>query len=93
MSVATACPCCQAWEESRSGRYAAGCEQCTARQLAGSYEAWQMTHHGKAAGLRSATTRAFGPERYAEGRAMVLRWIDRIKAKAAQAAQEGKATW
>ena len=73
-----ACKACRAWfANTLSGWYAADCEECSARQVAGSPEAWRWLKQNDATGLRALTARTFKPDRYELGRELVKAWIKR----------------
>jgi len=72
------CPACTAWAgDNRSGLYALGCRDCTARQIARGPDAWAAQRGITAVGLQEAIRRAW-PDDYAAGRALVWEWMARV---------------
>lgn len=82
----TSCPACATAEErepTRGGLIYANCKSCSARSLANSPMALKAMA-GAPEELQAVIERIWGAENYAEGRAAVWRWMERIKAWKAQ---------
>ncbi len=78
--TAIQCPSCRAAEVNQfTGSYHAGCENCSARMLANSPQAWNAIHKGQAAQLQEAIRKTWGDE-YNVGRQMVWEWIQKLTA-------------
>ncbi len=79
--MTTMCPACTAAERepTRGGMVYADCTGCSARSLANSPMA-ERALAGSPADLQAAIERIWGTDHYAEGRAAVWAWIERIKA-------------
>lgn len=76
----TACSACAAWERNpASGAYAARCDDCKARALAVSPQAWQALNHQGDEGLRLAVGRVFGDAGLDKGLALVRAWVRKIR--------------
>jgi len=75
------CPACTAWEaDKRTGQYRTGCDDCTARDIARSPDAWAAQRGITAVGLQEAINRAW-PDDYARGRKLVWDWMGRVGAR------------
>lgn len=76
----TECPACTEArsEPTRGGMFYAACSGCSARGLANSPMAARALA-GEPADLQAAIERVWGPDNYAQGRAAVWQWIERIK--------------
>ncbi len=77
----TACPACDEWAaDNRSGLYALGCRDCTARQIARGPAAWKALKGITNVDLDTQLQRAF-PDDVEAGRRLTWAWTKRVGAR------------